>query len=101
MVPMAGIFEEDIARHIAGKCPAHVLIDVLIAVVIDVAESDGMSLLQMAEASRSGDILKEFSLSVTKHPVRNHRREIGIAGADVKIKPAIVIEIAEVTAHPQ
>src|SRR6185295_16595979 len=58
-------------------------IDVLITVVIDIAERNSVSLLQHAESSRGGDFLESTAAIIAKHAIGNERGEIGIPGATV------------------
>src|SRR5690348_8043574 len=55
----------------------------------------------MPEAAGGGHILKVPSLIVAKHAVGNDAAEVRIAGADVEIEEAVVVEIAEVSAHSE
>ena len=51
-VLVEGVLEEAVAREGA----AHLLEDVLVAVVVEVGERDGVALLEVAEAARGRDV---------------------------------------------
>src|SRR4030095_4806270 len=53
----------------------------------------------MAEPAGRGYVLKEFSFRVAEHAIWNERSKIWLAGADVKVQPAIVVQITKVHTH--
>src|SRR5262249_11743880 len=64
-----------------------------------ITERNRSSLLQMADAARRCDILKNSAFCVAKHTVRNQCPIVRAAGTQVDVRPAIVIEVPEVAAH--
>src|SRR3954447_25240988 len=99
MVAMPWIFVEHIMINIAADRAAHVLVNVLIAIVVDVAEGNTVALLQITKAARCRDVLEAFSAVIAKHPVRNDRGKIRIARAEVKVQEPIIVQIAKVGSH--
>src|SRR5205814_521750 len=69
--------------------------------VVYVAKGDAMTFLQMAEPAAGRDLLKRFPLVIAKHAIRDERAQIGIPCSEVKIKIAIVVQIAKIRAHRQ
>jgi len=98
-IAVAGVGEKLVAVGVARDGAAHVRVDVLIAVVVDIAEGDGVPLLELAEAAGGGDVLEAAAAVVAEHAIGNEGGVIGVAGANIEIEPAVVIEIAEIAAH--
>src|SRR5437667_8580975 len=99
MVCMAGILIQNAPELVVWVDPAHDFEDVLVAVVVDVAEGNPMALLQMAEPAGRAYVLESLSFVISKHPVRDQRGEARIAGAQVEIEPSVVVQIAEIGSH--
>ena len=99
MVSVSRILQEHVRILITEKGTAQILVHILVTVVVEVRKGHSMTLLKVAETTAGGDILKPLPVIVSEHPVGNERRKIWIAGAEVKIEPAIVVEIPEVGAH--
>src|SRR5271165_6217095 len=55
----------------------------------------------MTESARGGHVLKVFTAVVAKHAIWQQRFVRRLSGAEINIKPAIVVEVAEVGAHGQ
>ena len=72
---------------------------ILMAIIFEIGKGNGVPLLQVSEASGRGYVLKKFALGIAEHAVGNNRRQTGIAGSEVKIEPAIIIQIAKIGAH--
>src|SRR5260221_13547988 len=85
--------------NIAADCAAHVFVDILVSVIIDVAKGNTVPFLQVAESAGSGHVLEALAAIVTKHSVGNDCLEIGIAGADIKIQKPVIVQVPKVGAH--
>src|SRR6185369_12302321 len=101
VVGAAGIEVKDIVINITTHGATHVLVDVLVAIVINVGKRNAVTFLQVAETARSGDILEAHARIVAKHAIGNNTVQVWVPRADVKIKKAIVIEVSEIGAHAQ
>ena len=95
----AGVLEQDVGIHVAGHRTTHVFVHILIPVIVDVSKGNAMAFLQVSKAAGCGDVLEEASLRVSIHPVRNHREQVRVAGAEVEVEPAVVVEVSEVATH--
>src|SRR5206468_2271382 len=51
------------------------------------------------EASGRGYVLKKFALGIAEHAVGNNSCQTGIAGAEVEIEPAIIVQIPKIGSH--
>ncbi len=60
-----------------------------------------MALLQVAEVAGRRHVLEVAAARVAEHPVGDERAHVGIAGAQVDVEPAVVVEVAEVETHAQ
>src|SRR5439155_23353482 len=101
MAPVSGIHEQDGRGHVALEPATHLLEDVLVAVVVDVAERHAVPLLEIADVGREGDVLEGFPLGVAEQPVRDQGTQGRLAVAEIDVGPAVVVEIAEVRSHRQ
>ena len=63
--------EKHIAVVVSAIRPANHLVDILIAVIIDVTEGDRMTLLEDPKSSGSRHILETFPSVIAKHPRRD------------------------------
>ena len=99
-LPLAGVRVERAVGRVASEGAAHLLEDVLVAVVVDVAEGDRRG---PSAGGRSCPAVvtswKRVPAVVAEHPVGHQRAEVGVAGAEVEVEPAVVVEVAEVEAH--
>src|SRR5208282_3957400 len=90
-------------KHIEGRVTdisaSHDFVNILIAVIVEVRKTDGMALLQMAEAACGGDILEKFPFGIAKHPLGSQHGQVRRAGSEVKIQPAVIVEVAEIASH--
>ena len=100
-VSVARVFEEYILVEVARIGAAKHRVDVLIAVVVDIGEGDAVALLDMAEAAGRARVLKTATAFVAQHAVGQQRAQVGIAGADIAIEPAIVVYVSEIGPHRQ
>src|SRR5438093_10338441 len=100
-VPVAGIPEQDRRRHVALEPPAHLLQDVLVAVVVGVAERNAVPLLEVADVGGDGDVLEHLPPGVAEQSVRDQCAERRLAVAEIDVGPAVVVEVTEVRAHRQ
>ena len=67
--------------------------------MIKIGKGDSMSLLEMAESPVPGDVGKAFARLVVIHDI-GHEGVVGrVAGAEVKIEEAVVVEVSKVAAH--
>ena len=101
VVAMPRVQVQNIMVNITTDGAAHIFVDILVAVIIDIAKRNSVPLLQVAEPARARDVLESLAPIVAKHAVGDDCFEVGVASAKVKIKEPIVIEIAEVGAHSQ
>jgi len=99
MVPVARVLQQHVRVLVAVVGTPEVFVHVLVAVVVEIREGHRVPLLQRAEPAAGRDILEAPPAVVPEHPVGDERVEIGIAGAEVEIQPAVVVEVAEVRAH--
>ena len=99
MVTVPGVFKEDVLEHVPGISSAHDRIDILVAVVVEVAKGHAVPLLQMAEAAGGGNVLEEATAGIAEHAVGHDRAERRRPRADVKIQPTVVVEVAEIATH--
>ena len=99
MVAVPGVCKEHIGVHVPGIGPADHGVDVLIPVVVYIAEGDAVSLLQVSEAAGRGHVFKTLPAGIAEHSVGHQRSVIRVAGANVEVEPAVVVEVAEVAAH--
>src|SRR3954469_5945984 len=53
----------------------------------------------MAEATGSSYVLKAPASIISKHFVRNQKAEVGRTCSEVKIEPAVIIDVAKVRRH--
>src|SRR5579862_1902672 len=70
VIAVARVAIKDALIAVAGQRAAHLFEYVFVAVVLNVAEGDGVAFLQMTEATGRRDILKNLALVVAKHFVR-------------------------------
>jgi hypothetical protein len=98
-ISVARIGEELIAINVRVYRATDDRVNILIAIVIDVSEGDAMSLLQLPETTGGRDVLKAPLAIVAEHSIGQQRREIRIAGTDVEIEPAIIVQIPKIAAH--
>src|SRR5205085_12518345 len=98
---VAGICKQRAVGRITVGGAAHLGEDVLLTVVVDIGESYPMAFLKVPEIPRSRHFLEEPSARIPPHAIWNQRSEIGIARSHIEIELAVVIEVAEVDAHPQ
>ncbi len=74
---------------------------ILVAVIIDISEGDSVTLLKMSETTGEGDIVESATEVVAEHDVGHHGLVPRLAGAEIDVQPAVVVEVAEVRAHRQ
>ena len=98
---MPGILEQYISILIAGVKTSQLVIDILIAVVIDVGKGHAMPLLQMSKAARGGHILKSLAPVVAEHHIRDQHFVVGSSGSQIDIEKTIVVQIAKICPHWQ
>ena len=98
---MPGIPEQQVLVDVAGECPAHDDIDVLITVVVEVAEGDAVAFLNVAEPAGGGDVLEEVPVGIAEHAVRYDGPVVGLTGSGIEVQKAVVVEVTEVRAHRQ
>jgi len=101
VITLSRIEEERILISVAGISATHVGVDVLVAIVVHVAERNTVSLLQVTEAAGSRHILKEGATGIPEHPVWQQRPQIRLARAQVTIQETIIIQVPKIRAHYQ
>ncbi len=69
MVAMAGILKEDIVGQIPGIGASYDRIDVLVAVIVEIAEGHAVAFLQVPEPTRGGNLLKQLTSGVAEHAI--------------------------------
>ena len=69
MIAVAWIGKEDVLIDITGKSPADDRKNILVAIVVNIAKSHPVALLQMPKATRGGDILEEIAVGIAEHAV--------------------------------
>ena len=70
-VAVTGVFKEYIGVHVAGIGTTDNGVNILVAIVVQVAKGDAMPFLQVANSSRSRDILEKITPVIAKHPIRH------------------------------
>src|SRR2546427_12349194 len=65
------------------------------------SERHAVTLLQISDVGGGRHVLEEPALGIAEQAVRNQRAQRRLAGADVDVEPAVVVEVAEVRAHRQ
>ncbi len=99
VVPLAGILKEDV-----------VILSPWMAPPISMKRSMSPSRSQSPQATPcpfcrwpvpedAGDLGEALAAHVLEHPVGDEARQVGIAGAQVHVQEAVVVEIAEIAAH--
>src|SRR4051794_22473335 len=53
----------------------------------------------MAEAAGGGHVLEELAAGISEHAIWRHGAEFRVAGAEIKIEPPVIIQIAKVATH--
>jgi hypothetical protein len=84
---------------VAGHRTAHVQDHLLVAVVVEVGERDGVARLEMAGARGLGDVQEPLAVVVLQHDVGHQGGQRRRARAEVHVEVAVVVEVAEVGAH--
>ena len=93
------ILEQRVGELVAGIEAAELLEEVLVAVVVEVAPGHAVPFGQDAEAAGERDLDEALAADVLVHLIRHEAREVGLAGAEVEVEPAVVVEVAVVGAH--
>src|SRR5262249_4029321 len=65
----------------------------------EIGKGNAVPFLQVAKAARGCDVLKELAFGVSKHAIGDEGSQIGIACPQIEIQEAVVVQVAEVTAH--
>ena len=71
VVAVTGVFKEYIGEHVAGIGTTHNGVNILVTIVVQVAEGYAMPFLQVANSSGSRDILEKITPVIAKHPIRH------------------------------
>mmetsp|Transcript_1424 Transcript_1424/g.4853 ORF Transcript_1424/g.4853 Transcript_1424/m.4853 type:complete len:315 (-) Transcript_1424:1473-2417(-) len=95
----AGIHEGGVGDGVADEGPADVGEDVLVPVVLEIGEGNGVALLKVAETPLEGDVLEGAVPEVPPHDIRNEATHVGHAGAEVEVEEPVVIDVADVETH--
>lgn len=77
MVAMPGVQVEHVLEPVALHGAAHVLENILIAVVVQVAEGHAVSLLEMAKSAGDGDILEKLASALRNMRLGTTERRSG------------------------
>src|SRR2546430_359498 len=93
------VLEQHAGEHVTRVRAAHDHKDVLVAVAIEIGERGAVSLLKMPEPALEGDLLEPSPFNAAEHSVGDDRTKIRVAGAEIEIEPAIVVDVAEIAAH--
>src|SRR5262245_17041117 len=101
VVLRARVLEQRVAEGVAGEGPAHVGEHVLVAVLVEIRERDGVPLLQVAEAARGRDVGEAPPATVPVHHVRDEAVVERVARAEVHVRVAVVVEVAVARAHDE
>lgn len=99
VVPVAWISKQCVVVTVPSEHTTELMINVLISVVVDIGKRHTVSLLQMAETARCGDVLKANSPVISHHDVGDERLEVRISGGQIKVEKSVIIEVAEVSTH--
>src|ERR1700683_5001326 len=99
VIVLTGVDIERIVKGITRIGAAGLDKDILVAVVVDIGESHTMAFLQVADTGGLGNVGEVTAFDVVEHPVGDERGEVGVAGAEIHIQPAVVVDIAEIRAH--
>src|SRR5262249_6585554 len=90
---------ERISRGVTSKGSTHDDINILRAIVIKISKRDTVTFLNVTGARCGGDILKKFAARVAEHAIGNQHCEVRIPCGEVKMEPAVVVQVAVVAAH--
>ena len=93
------VLEERVPKRISGKEPPHLLEDILVTIVVQVGEHNGVALLQMPKPTAGGDVSKALPSAIAIHQIGHQRLVVGMAGSHIKIKKSVVVQVSEVGAH--
>ncbi len=96
---LPGLLVEGALEGVAGLGAAHLFEDVFEAGAAEVGEGYAVALLQVAEVGCGGDVLEGAAFGVAEEAVREEGLVGGVAGAEIDVEPAVVVEVAEVGAH--
>ena len=98
-VAMPRVQEEEVLTQIALIRTAKDDVQILISVVIDVAERYPVTLLDMPESTCGRHVLKARATDVAEDAIRDDEVQAGFARADVEIQESVVVQVTEVTPH--
>ena len=98
-VAVSGILKEDIVGQIPGIGASYDRVNVLVAVVVEIAKGHAVAFLQVPEPTRGGNLLKQLASGIAKHAIGHDRAERGRPRTRVKVGPAVVVEVAEIAPH--
>src|SRR6266545_181671 len=91
---------EGVVGVVAGVVAAKLGENVEVAVVVDVGEGDAVTLVAGAgEADGGGEVGEGAVAVVVKEAVGLEARELGVAGAEVEIEVAVVIQVGDSGSH--
>src|SRR5712691_1062728 len=99
MIPLTGVLEQNVVVLVAGNRSPHLDGNVNVAVTIPVAAAHAVALLQMPGTGRGTDVDKSSAPEVAKHAVRNERRDVVIARAEIEVKKSIIVEVGKIGPH--
>ncbi len=73
--------------------------EVDVAVAVPVAAGHGVAFLEVAGAGGAGDLGEPPAGDVLEHPVGDQSAQVGVAGREVEVEEAVVVEVGEVAPH--
>ena len=72
-----------------------------ISVIIQIGKGNAVAFLEVADAGGGGDVEETFAVYILEQFVGYGGPQLRIAGAEVEIKIAVVIDVAEICAHSE
>src|SRR5947208_8631278 len=99
MIRVGRIEEQSVPSAIACISAAQGDVNILSPIVIQIGESNPVTLLKVTCSGRRCDILKKLALGIAEHPFWKQRPQIRIASAAIEVQPPIIVEISEVMPH--
>ena len=94
-----GVFVETVAVPVSQVGPAHLFEQVLVAVVVKIGEDDPVSLLQVSHSRPCRHVGKAPARHVAEKQVGYEIGVIHVAGPEVEIGIAVIVDVPEVGPH--
>src|SRR2546422_4363971 len=96
MVPVAGVEKHRVAELVSDEEAPELVVDVLVAVVVQIGEGDPVPFLEVPESPRNGHVLEALPPVVAKHHVRHEGPVVRVARAEIDVEETVVVQVSEV-----